>query len=112
MTAGQPVKLGAALERLATDLPGATATTTGPTSTWMLGGTPFAIVEGGSVDLRLDAAVAAAALKTPETARSERGPEWVRYAPLTLEGHDLDRLVAWFALAHRRAGQSAARAPT
>lgn len=75
--------------------------------TWSRGQTAFAVLSGSSVELRLDPAIAAAALKTPDTAASERGPEWVRYAPPTLEGHDLDRLTAWFALAHRRAGPSA-----
>jgi hypothetical protein len=74
--------------------------------TWSRGATAFAVLRGSTVELRLDRAIAAAALKTPDTQDSERGPEWVRYAPATLEGHDLDRLTAWFALAHRRAGQT------
>jgi hypothetical protein len=85
-------------------------TAAGSTSTWSLGERTFAVAVGGQVELRLDPAVAAAALKTPDTATSERGPEWVRYAPRTLEGHDLDRLTAWFVLAHRRASQQAGRA--
>ena len=71
----------------------------------------FAALDGSTVELRLDPVVAAAALKTPDTGASPRGAEWVRYAPPTLEGHDLDRLTAWFALAHRRAIGPPGRAP-
>jgi len=79
----------------------------GGSMSWIREETTFAVLQGSSVELRLDRAVAAAALKTPDTATSERGPEWVRYAPPTLEGHDLDRLTAWFRLAHRRAAEPA-----
>jgi len=76
---------------------------TGGSTTWSRGDIPFAVLGPRSVELRLDPAVAAAALRTPDTATSPRGPEWVRFVPPTLEGHDLDRLEAWFGLAYRRA---------
>jgi hypothetical protein len=88
-------------------MPGVTRSTAGGSITWAVGEVPFAVVEGSRVELRLDKAIAAAALKTPDTAASSRGPEWVRYTPATLEDHDLDRLEAWFALAHRRAVEPA-----
>ena len=75
----------------------------GGTMTWSRGETAFAVLLGDVVELRLDPAIAAAALKTPDTVESPRGPAWVRFAPATLEGHDLDRLEAWFGLAYRRA---------
>ncbi len=75
----------------------------GGAMTWSHGETAFAVLRGAAVELRLDRPIAAAALRTPDTAASERGPEWIRYAPATLDGHDLDRLEAWFALAFRRA---------
>jgi hypothetical protein len=84
-------------------MPGVRRSTAGSSITWAAGDVPFAVVTGSTVELRLDRAIAAAALKTPDTAASARGPEWVRYTPATLEDHDLDRLEAWFALAHRRA---------
>ena len=111
MTEATPAAaLAERLAALAATLPGTASVDAGGATSWSLGSTVFAVVAGGGVQLRLDAAVAAAALKTPDTAASERGPEWVRYAPRTLEGHDLDRLTAWFALAHRRAGQPADQA--
>jgi len=98
----------ALLSELATSMPGITASTAGRSRTWAVGDLPFAILEGETVELRLDPAVAAAAIRTPDASASGRGPEWVRYEPATLEGHDLDRLEAWFGFAQRRA----ANAPT
>lgn len=95
--------LATLLAGLATGIADVRVLMSGGSMTWSRGDTAFAVLRGGSVELRLDRAVTAAALKTPDTATSERGPEWVRYAPSTIEGHDLDRLTAWFALAHRRA---------
>jgi hypothetical protein len=97
--------LGAILPGLATGLDDVRVVISGGSMTWSRGDVTFARLERDAVELRLDRAVAAAALKTPDTAPSERGPEWVRYAPPTIEGHDLDRLTAWFALAHRRAAE-------
>jgi hypothetical protein len=73
-------------------------------TTWSVRGTPFAVLGPTGVELRLDPAIAAAATRTPDTAPSPRGPEWVRFNPRELDGHAEDRLEAWFELAHRRAG--------
>ena len=102
--------LATTLAGLATGLEDVRVHITGGSMTWSRGPVAFAVLDGPAVELRLDRAVAEAALKTPGTEASERGPEWVRYAPATIEGHDLDRLTAWFALAHRRAAPPA-RAP-
>ncbi|MBI3751644.1 MAG: hypothetical protein HY263_08335 [Chloroflexi bacterium] len=59
------------------------------------------------MELRLDPAIARAATRTPDTAPSDRGPEWVRFAPRELDDHAVDRLEAWFAFARRRASESA-----
>ena len=101
--------LATTLAGLAEGLDDVRVLVSGGSMTWSRGETAFAVVTGSSVELRLDPAVAAAALKTPGTAASQRGAEWVRYAPETLEAHDLDRLTAWYALAHRRAGEPAGR---
>ena len=98
-----PPAIAGILDRLVGELPATTRSAAGPAMTWAVGDRAFAIVDGDAVELRLDPAVAAAAMRTPDVGASERGPEWVRFAPRTLEGHDLDRLEAWFALAHRRA---------
>jgi hypothetical protein len=72
---------------------------------WSTGGHRFGILEGDAIDLRLDAAVARAATRTPDTSPSDRGPEWVRFAPRELDGHAIDRLEAWFRFAYRKAGE-------
>lgn len=95
--------LATLLSGMATGIGDVRVRMSGGSMTWSRGDTAFATLEGRTVELRLDRAVAAAALQTPDTASSGRGPEWVRYTPATLEGHDLDRLEAWFGLAFRRA---------
>jgi hypothetical protein len=95
------------LHELASAMTGVTSATSGASRTWGLDDRPFAILAAGVIELRLDPAVAAAASRTPDASASSRGPEWVRFEPATLEGHDLDRLVAWFGLAHKRAATGA-----
>jgi hypothetical protein len=76
------------------------------------GGTAFAVgtttvaavsADGSSAEFRLDPAVAAAAQRTPDTSTSERGPDWVRFVPATLDPHAADRAAAWLGSAARRA---------
>lgn len=76
-------------------------------TTWSVAGRPFAVLAADAVELRLDPAIARAATRTPDTSPSERGPEWVRFAPRELDDHAIDRLEAWFAFARRRASDSA-----
>ena len=95
----------AALEKAAEDLPdGIEVTDADGSTTWTRGGARFAVLRGSAVDLRVGVALAAAALRTPDVTTSARGSDWVAFAPLELDGHALDRLGAWFAAAHRRAG--------
>lgn len=72
-------------------------------TTWSHRGKPFAVLGPTGIEIRLDPAIAAAATRTPDTAPSPRGPEWVRFSPRELDGHAVDRLEAWFELAYRRA---------
>jgi hypothetical protein len=82
-----------------TDLPdGGTAFVVGET-------TVAAVDRDGSVaEFRLDPAVASAATRTPDASSSERGPDWVRFAPTALDPLAVDRAVAWLGSAARRAG--------
>lgn len=66
---------------------------------------PFALVEkhGRRASFRLPAAVASAAVRTPDTLPSDRGPGWVTLEPIVLDGHAIDRAVAWFESAWRHA---------
>jgi hypothetical protein len=72
--------------------------------TWSSNGVAFAALraDGLTAEFRLDPAVAAAAMRTPEVIASERGPDWVTFAPAVLDDHGADRAAAWFASAYRR----------
>jgi len=72
--------------------------------TWSRGGRPFAELsgDGSTAGFALDAAIAAAAIRTPDVAPSARGPGWVAFTPAVLDDHAADRAVAWFASAYRR----------
>jgi hypothetical protein len=72
--------------------------------TWSVGDQPFAALGSDGIEIRLDEPVAAAAARTPDSAPSPRGPEWVRFNPGEVDGHAVDRLRAWLELAYRRAG--------
>lgn len=106
-------RLGDLVLRLAGRLPDATASSesgapgAGPPvriTTWSRAGVAFAVLRPGAIEVRLDEAIATAAVRTPDVAPSPRGREWVRFSPRTLDGHAIDRLNAWFDLAYRRAG--------
>lgn len=88
---------------LTADLPDARSVAEGASTTWTHGAIPFAVLGEDGIELRLDPPIAAAATRTPDTAPSPRGAEWVRFNPRELDGHAVDRLTAWFDLAYRRA---------
>lgn len=92
------------IEEAAEALPGIEVARPGRETSWSRGGRVFAVLDDTGAELRLDVPIAAAAMKTPDTSASARGPEWVRFAPSTLDGHAVDRLTAWFGLGYRRAG--------
>ncbi len=54
-----------------------------------------AVVEPDALEVRLRPAIAAAALRTPDVTPSPRGPGWVRFTPVDLDGHARDRALAW-----------------
>ena len=70
---------------------------------WSRGGTAFAARSGAGMEFRLDAAIGAAARRTPDTAASNRGADWVAFRPSELDQYAEDRLRAWFLAAARRA---------
>ncbi|HUQ77383.1 MAG TPA: hypothetical protein VM427_00750 [Patescibacteria group bacterium] len=71
-------------------------------TTWSVGPTPFAVLTGERAEFRLDPLVVAAALRTPDTASSPRGRDWIVFAPVILDDAAIDRVEAWFLSAHRR----------
>jgi hypothetical protein len=76
------------------------------TTAWSGVAGPFAVLaaDGWSASFRLDPTLAAAAVRTPDTTSSDRGPDWVTFTPRDLDGHAIDRAMAWFAAAARRSG--------
>lgn len=70
---------------------------------WRRDGKAFAAVAGQVAEFRLQGPVAAAAIRTPDTHPSPRGPEWVTFTPPELDGLALDRAEAWLASAWRNA---------
>jgi hypothetical protein len=73
-------------------------------ATWSRGGRAYAVVSADAsvASFGLDPVVAAAAVRTPDTTASGRGPGWVDFAPAELDGQAIDRAVAWLASAYRR----------
>ena len=66
----------------------------------------FAAAQANMAEVRLDPEIADAALGTPSTSASGRGPDWVRLTGDPGNPHDLDRARAWFLSAWRNAGGS------
>ena len=96
--------LRAVLEEAVADLDGVEANPSGDDVEWRRGGRPFAALAGDAAEFRLDPLVANAALRTPDTHRSSRGADWVRFDPPLLDDHGVDRAEAWLAFAWRHAG--------
>ncbi len=94
------------LDGLAAGLPDARSASASGRVEWSRAGVAFAILADDGLELRLDPAVAAAALRTPDTSASARGLPWIRFAPRELDGPAVDRATAWFGLAYRRAAAS------
>jgi hypothetical protein len=89
------------------DLPESRSQSVDGVITWSRDGAQFAVLGPNGIEIRLDRPIAAAATRTPDTAPSSRGADWVRFNPSELDGHALDRLRAWLELAYRRAGEVA-----
>ena len=87
------------------DLPESRSQSIDGVVTWSRGGRPFAALGANGIEICLDRAIAAAAARTPDTAPSSRGADWIRFNPHELDGHALDRLRAWLELGYRRAGE-------
>ena len=75
----------------------------GSTVAFVAGGAVFAVLAEDLLEVALDATVLKAALKTPDTAASVRGPGWIAFAPQAVDRFALDRAEAWVRFAHRRA---------
>ena len=107
--AGRPIESPAqAIERLARELEGIRRSEVGKAVEFDRAGVVFATREAGRLSFRLRVEIVTAALKTPDTASSERGSDWVSMAPAVVDSFVLDRATAWFEIAWRIAGEQAA----
>jgi hypothetical protein len=97
--------LHATVGEIVVELTGARSLSADGLVTWSVDDRAFAVLGPLGIEIRLDPAIAAAATRTPDTAPSPRGREWVRFSPHELDGHALDRLRAWLDLAYRRASK-------
>jgi hypothetical protein len=68
-------------------------------------GRPFAWISLSALEVRLEPFVAQAALRTPDTTASTRGPEWVRFTPRALDRFAADRATAWIEHAWRHVAE-------
>ena len=96
------------LASAADDLDGVSPSADATGTTWSIEGVVFAAIARETAEFRLDAAVIGAALRTPDTRPSPRGPDWIAFAPLVLDDHAVDRAEAWFLSAARRAARGGA----
>jgi hypothetical protein len=87
------------------DLPESRSQSADGVVTWTRAGQEFAALGADGIEIHLDRPIAAAATRTPDTAPSPRGADWIRFNPRELDGHALDRLRAWLELGYRRAGE-------
>ena len=97
--------LPASVAEVVVDLPESRSQTVDGIVTWSRAAVPFAALGPTGIEIRLERAIAAAATRTPDTAPSSRGADWIRFNPRELDAHALDRLRAWLELAYRRAGE-------
>jgi hypothetical protein len=103
VTDAEPRSLLEALAAAAAGLPGVEGRRTADATEWLVRGRVFAAVAGNVAEYWLDPVIGRAALGTPDTAASPRGAEWIAFQPLELDRFALDRAIAWFGSAHRRA---------
>ena len=99
------MNLAEAVEEALVDLDDVEQADIGGGVEWRRGARPFAALLGDAAEFLLDPLVASAALRTPDTSASKRGPDWVRFSPAVVDGHAVDRAQAWLASAWRRAGR-------
>jgi hypothetical protein len=88
----------------AESLDGVDRSSAGRSTSYSRTGRVFAIVDDGGFEFMVGDVIAGAALRTPDVAAGS-GAGWVRFAPSELDQPALDRAIAWFEAAWRRAGE-------
>jgi len=96
-----------AIERLSTELTGIARRASGGSVEFARGSVVFAVQTGARLEFRLRTEIAAAGLRTAATSRSPRGADWISLDTSAGDAFTVDRVVAWFEMAWRVAGESA-----
>ena len=97
------VDLGAFVGSVADAVDGAVSDGPVGARTWSIDGLEFARETPGGIEVLLDPAVAAAAVRTADTHPSQRGGGWISIRPAALDRFTRDRLRAWIGLAAKLA---------
>ncbi len=92
--------------QLADELDEVVSSADGDAMTYSRGGAAFARVSASTLEVRLPADIAEAALNTPDTILDPDDRGWVRFTPKTGERHVTDRVAAWFQTAWRHAADN------
>jgi hypothetical protein len=100
-TGGTDVK--ALVDRLAGELGDVLSTSSATATEYRRAQQLFAVVEGRRVTLKLRPDIAEAAIRTPATAPSARGAEWIEFEPNPANPQDVDRLRSWLTIGWRTA---------
>jgi len=102
---GESIAVAVLLGEAARGHPAVTAATSANATVWEASGEPFAALDGRAAEFRLRPDMVRAALRTPGTRASDRGPDWVVFeTPTEPDRYDVDRLRSWFEMAARLAG--------
>jgi hypothetical protein len=104
-TDGAPDLAGLCVE-LADELDEVSSSADGGVTAYARGGAVFARVSGLTMEIRLPADIADAALRTPDTVVDPDDRGWVRFTPADDERHVIDRATAWFQTAWRHAADN------
>jgi hypothetical protein len=91
------------VEAVIEELDGVSRERDGEAVAYAVSGRVFAVLMPDLLEVALDPAIAAAALRTPDTLASSRGKGWVAFTPEAIDRFALDRADSWVRLAHRRA---------
>jgi hypothetical protein len=93
-------------DELTDELDEVSSSADGDVVSYARGGAVFVRVSGSSLEVRLPADIAEAALRTPDTALDPDDRGWLRFTPKDDERHAVDRAAAWFQTAWRHAADN------
>lgn len=103
---GPVPSLSEPIEQLAAELPDVERRDIADGAEYVRGGVVFAVRQGDRLSFRLRPDIVEAGLRTPDTAPSARGRDWIALTPAVVDVFALDRALAWFQTAYRQAADA------